>query len=535
MYNNREHKGYNDSKVVIYKQPCNNCGSSDAKMIYDDNHSYCYSCKKYLKEDDSIFNMDIDINKQEAIEPIEEYTKEYLPWRNILKGTMKTFKVQTLIDSDGVPMKIAFPYGEGFKVRSLEAKNFFFEGNHKTSTLFGRELWDSGEARSITITEGELDAMSAYQMLGSKYPVVSVRGASSARRDCEKEFEFLNSFDRIYFCFDNDKAGTEALKDAASLFDVNKVYHVKLDKYKDANEYLMNGASEAFVKVWWNAKRYLPKGIIGSYDDVFNILSGKREDAIGTYPHETLQNMSFGIRPGEVTLVTALEKVGKTEFMRSIEYHLLKTTDYNMGIIHLEEGEKRCVQGLVGYHLGEPVHLPTSTVSIDDQLKAYQELTKVDGRVFYYSHFGSDDPDVILNSIRYMAGVCGCKFIFLDHISMIVSGHDDNDDERRKLDYISTRLKMMAKEMGFALILVSHVNDHGQTRGSRNISKVADLIIHLSRNNESADENERNRMHLMIKGNRFGSFSGPAGVLLFDMKTFRLNEETELDRDVPKF
>jgi twinkle protein len=509
----------NDSKVVGKGGECE-CGSSDARFKYDDGHYYCFSCSTFtpppLKE-----TMEEEQPKDSSQ---SVYTHEYVALRGIGKATMRKYKTVCSIDDEGVPVHMRFPYGNLTIVKKLSDKSFHTEGDPKEVKLFGEELFNSGEAQSITICEGAEDAMSVYEMLGSKYPAVSVRSAVHARRDCERRFEFINSFSKIYLCFDNDAPGQKALKDVASLFDVNKVYHVKLDKYKDANDYHVNNAQDAFVRVWWNSKRYLPKGIIGSYEDVASLLSEKEQDTIGSYPFPTLQQMTFGIRPGEVNLFTAQEKVGKTEFMRAIEHHLLSTTDHNMGIIHLEEGEKRSVQGLIGYHLGAPVHLPSSDVSLEEQTRAYADLSKRDGRVYYYTHFGSDDPDVILNAIRYLAGVCNCKFIFLDHISMIVSGLHD-DDERKTLDYISTKLAMMTRELQFTLFMVSHVNDNDQTRGSRNISKVADLIVHLSRQKEHPDEEVRSIIELMVKGNRFGGFSGPGGLLKFNKETYRLHEQ----------
>lgn len=460
------------------------------------------------------------------------YTQEYVAIRGINKGTMKTYKVLTDIDEEGVPTRYKFNFGKLTLVKQLNNGAIHAEGDKTNVALFGQELFNSAEAKAITITEGAEDAMSVFQMMGSKYPCVSIRSAVTARRDAEKAYDYINSFEKIYLCFDNDKPGQKALKDVASLFDVNKVYHVKLDKYKDANDYLVNGATEAFQKIWWNAKRYLPKGIIGSFDEISDLLSQKQEDAIGHFPFPTLDGMSYGIRPGETYLVTAPSKIGKTEFIRAIEYHLLKTTDLNMGIIHLEEGEKRSVQGLVGYHLGSPIHLPSHSIPIDDQVAAYKDLTKRDGRVYFYSHFGSDDPDVILGAVRYLGGVCGCKFIFLDHISIIVSGLEA-EDERKKLDYISTRLATMARELGFALFLVSHVNDQGETRGSRAISQLADLWLYLSRNKEHPDETERGRTFITVRGNRFAGFSGPAGTLRFDAETHRLEEEVIKEDDTP--
>jgi len=233
--------------------------------------------------------------------------------------------------------------------------------------------------------------------------------------------------------------------------------------------------------------------------------------------------MTYGIRSKEVVLLLAQEKVGKTEIMRAIEYHLLKTTDDNIGIIHLEEEEKRSVQGLIGYELSVPCHLPDAGVSIEDQLEAYRQLTRRDGRVHYYSHFGSQDPDDVLQIIRYLVTVCHCQYIFLDHITMLVTGYE-GDDERKKLDYLSTRLAMMTRELDFTLFMVSHVNDDGKTRGSRNISKVADLIISLDRNIEADTYDERNKTRLTVRGNRYAGLSGPAGALMFDPKTFKLSE-----------
>ena len=155
-------------------------------------------------------------------------------------------------------------------------------------------------------------------------------------------------------------------------------------------------------------------------------------------------------------------------------------------------------------------------------------MTKKDDRVYFYSHFGSDDPDVILDVIRYLVAVCDCKFIFLDHITMLVTGFEE-DDERKKLDYISTRLAMLTRELNFTLFLISHVNDDGKTRGSRNIAKVADLIISLSRDIESEDLDTRNTTKVLVKGNRFAGMTGPIKPLYFDVKTYVLQEKDDLE------
>lgn len=542
-------------KPIEVHQPCPDCGSSDALAVYPD-HTFCFSCSKYSKLEnnservltsDNSLRLSTYHSTHEGTMGVRGDTlsvtketrkismyKSLVSYRNITTDTFKFFKVYFEgPDSTSAPTQISFVYPTGGrKIRQLDQKAFSTDGPMHDAGLFGSDLFSQASAKSITITEGELDAMSVYQMMGSKYPAVSVRSATTAKHDCEKAYKYLNSFERIYICFDNDEQGHKATAAVASLFDPNKVYIVEITgDLKDANDYLTKGRSEEFSKLWWNSKKYLPKGIINGYSDIKEILGRTSTAALATYPFPTLNEMTYGIREGEVNLFTALEKVGKTEIMRAIEYHLLTTTDENIAIIHLEEEEKRSVQGLLSYELDTPVHLPDSGVSLEDQLKAYEKVTKRDGRLHFYTHFGSDDPDTILSVIRYLVVVCKCKFVFLDHITMLVTGYE-GDDERRKLDYISTRLAMLTRELKFTLFLVSHVNDNGQTRGSRNISKIADLIVHLDRNPEAESFDQRNTTALMVKGNRYAARSGPAGFLMFNPVTYQVKQKTVEDNSL---
>jgi twinkle protein len=226
-----------------------------------------------------------------------------------------------------------------------------------------------------------------------------------------------------------------------------------------------------------------------------------------------------------------MEGVGKTEIFRGLEYHLLQTTESNIGVIHLEEGKRRFYEGVVGYELQTAAH-HDPYLTPEQKKEAYEKAVKRDNRLHFYTHFSSDDPDSILDSIRFMAGACECKFIFLDHITMLVSG-TPTDDERRLLDYLSTKLAGMVEELDFSFFLISHVNDDGKTRGSRNISKIADLHVQLVRDLESTDPMERNTTNLIVKKNRFAAVTGPGGRLYFDQDTYMIRELTDPPHNLP--
>jgi Autographiviridae DNA primase/helicase len=524
--------------------PCPNpeCGSSDGYTEYDDGHGWCYVCQKRFtleKTDVALPQLPQGIQggpgvkeKDQILPPRGTVSLQYPGLRSIASATERFFNVQTEVDADGTPYARLYPYAWGttkvrifkdYTTRQVEDK-FFYRGKGSTRGVFGRDRFDPGSAKIITIVEGEEDALAAWEMLGGKYPVVSVQSGSTAKEDCAQDREYINSFSRIYLCLDNDDVGKKASKEIARLFDFNKVYVVPLTTYKDANDYLKAEATEAFRNVWYGAKRYVPENIVSTWSEFRDILKSRSSQSIGSYPFGQLQSMAHGFREGEIVLIDAPEGIGKTEFLRAIEYHLLTTTKYNVGYIPLEESKKRHLQGLIGYHLREPLHLTPDKYGDDLLLSKLQELLGHEERLFIYSHFGSDEPDIILDAIRGMVSSVGCKFIFLDHITQVVTGLRGMDDERRVLDYMITRLNMMVQELQFCLILVSHVNDNNDTRGSRLISKAPHFRLSLSRNLESENEDERNTTKLLVRKNRHGSTTGPAGSVRFDPVTFTLSD-----------
>lgn len=535
------------SKLVKAGLPCPSCSSSDAFSIYDDGHGYCFSCQSYVNDTNSldiefgsVYNGTTFKAKENKLTSLDQTNKEltevYTSLRGINIDTRKKYGSSVFIDKTGKPVKTKYPYGaSASKVRDLVQKDFRSEGNMKDAGLFGQDIFSPGMAEAIIITEGEEDAMAAYQMVQGSYPCVSVKSSSQAVSDCKKAAEFINSFNKIYIAFDNDAPGQKAAKEVSSLFNVNKVYHVVFgDNAKDANDYLINNRQKEFFNLVQNAEKYRPKGIISSSSQIKEALAKDTASAkVASYPFSNLDELTYGIRIGEVNLFLAQEKVGKTEVMRAIEHHLIKTTDYNIGIIHLEEQERRSICGLVGYEVNKPAHLPDSGLSNEDIFSVYEKMVKKEDRVFIYTHFGSDDPDSILDTIRYLVAVSGCKFIFLDHITMLVTGTED-DDERRKLDYISTRLATMTRELGFTLFLVSHVNDNGQARGSRNIPKIADLIVFISRDIEAEDVETRNTTNMVVRGNRFAGTTGPVKPLWFNPKTYTLAEKNIVEGEIPE-
>lgn len=495
------------SKIVEQHVACPNCPSSDAYCVYDDGHGYCFSCNYYKPREGSIS---------------DDYTYEYLAHRGINKSVFESYDVKTKIDSEGKPKSLGFVYPNGaIKVRELP-KGFHSVGDISKAGLFGRNKFGPGSNRSITITEGELDALSLYQVLGS--PVVSVRSSSSARTDCTMDRSYLNSFERIYLAFDGDEPGRTAAAEVAKLFDYNKVYDVRFsDGRKDANDYLKAGDEHGLRQTWWNAKKFLPDNLISSLADFEKELLKPVKFGV-SYPFPTLNSMTYGMRTGEVVLITAQEGVGKTEVMHTLLHNTLKETDDAVGAIFIEESKQRLLQAVAGIELKRPVHLPDSGVEPADIVSAVKQVVRTDDRLYVYNHFGTDSPDTILDTIRFLVTARGCRWIYFDLISLAVAALG-GDREREALEYLSARLEVLTQELDFGLVMVSHVNDFGQTRGSRMIAKNCHIRIDLERDIKSASDRSRLTTDVVISKNRPTSKSGPAGKLLFNPVTHTLSED----------
>jgi len=460
---------------------------------------------------------------------LSDYSYQYLPLRGVSAESFRFYGAQTKVNADGKPVELGFVYpNQSVKIRTLEKKGFYTKGDIGKAGLFGRDRFTAGSNKTVVITEGELDAVSLWQVL--RVPVVSVHGAATARTDVSIDRSWCNSFERIVLAFDADEPGREAAREVAALFDYNKVYQMSFsgDTRKDANDYLRHGEQDELASIFANARRFLPDEIKSSFHDFEKILDEEPKQGV-SYPFPTLNFMTYGIRTGESILLTAQEGVGKTEVMHTILHQLLRETDDNIGAIFLEEPKQRLLQAIAGISLGKPVHLPDSGVSKSQTFDAVKSTVRLDDRLHVYSHFGSDDPDSILDTIRFLVAGRGCRYILLDHITMVVSGLGGRD-ERTALDYLSTRLEMMVKELDFSLVVVSHVNDEGLTRGSRNISKIADIRIDLTRDLQSSDPVVRRTIHVMVSKNRYCGRTGPGGYLVFDPLTYTLSEDPTYDR-----
>jgi twinkle protein len=510
---------------------CPHCGSSDGNALHDDGHTYCHVCHTYADGDGVAQTREIKpMNKD--LEFYDNANTSAISDRNLHQAVCVKYGVKQ------DPNKHYYPYYDNdgvltaVKTRLVSSKAFSIAGEFTSTMLFGQQCFPKG-GRYLTICEGELDAMSAFQMMGAKYPVVSIRnGASAALKDCKAQYEYIDSFENIVVCFDADEAGQKASQAIAELFG-GKVKMMKMRTgLKDASDYLKLKADKEFVDDWWRSENYVPDGIIQG-STLWEVVSKPIDKAEVDYPYSGINKLTYGIRKGELVMITAGSGLGKSQFLREIVWHILCKTDDNIGMMFLEEGVRKTARSLMSLAANKPIHLPDVDVT-EEELKDAFDRTLGTNRLYLFDHFGSSSLDNIVNRVRYMAKGLGCGYVFLDHISIIVSGGDVGD-ERKALDAIMTRLRMLVQETGISLICVSHLkrpeskgHEEGastslaQLRGSGSIAQLSDIVIGLERNGQAVDPVERNTTHVRVLKNRFSGYTGGASDLLYNPSTGRM-------------
>ena len=515
------------TSTFLRHEPCPECGSSDALSVYDDGHSYCFSCHFYEPGE-----CDSGLLRQPSL-PLRRMhlrgTAVPLRNRGLSEQTLSKYKIHR----DGEHLLFHYHTSDGvlcgIKSKTKD-KNFFYEGETDGS-FFGQHLFPNNGKR-IYIYEGELDAASGAEVLPT-WPHVSLpNGAAAAKKSIQKNLEFLQGYSEIVLFFDNDEPGRKAVEEAASVLPPGRVFIARMDKFKDASDALQAKEVDTLKRAMWNASPYRPDGIVDARN-LLELVTTPNPPHDYEYREAGLNNLLHGIRHGELVTVTAGSGQGKSSWCRDLAAHLLSDGN-RVGYVALEESNRRTLLGLMSAASGQSLHIGEHERSTLTQI--YQD-TVSNWNLFLFDGFGSFDPDIIYNRIEYLAAGLDTRIVFLDHLSILMSGLDG--DERRMIDTTMTRLRSLVERTGISLFLVSHLKrgnsdqgheegarvSLGQLRGSAAIAQLSDAVIALERDQQSGPEHSDTVVRVLK--NRYSGETGIACKLRYDLATCKFTETNE--------
>jgi len=391
--------------------------------------------------------------------------------------------------------------------------------------------------------------MSVSQAMELKWPVVSLaNGASSVTQQISDNYDWLMNFENIVLMFDQDEPGRKAVEEACALLPLGRVKIATLPA-KDANEVLLQFGPGALIKAFWDARPWRPDGIVSGEDFTLERLKTGAPKGFSFRRYPKLQEMTYGLRKGEITLLTAGSGIGKSTLARELAYDLHQVDGCSIGNVYLEENNTKTAQGYVALHAGVPLgklQFNPSIITDAQWQKGLDEVIKT--RMLFYDHFGSLGSQNLLSKLRYMASVAKVDFIILDHISIVTSGVESSSEgERKDIDMLMTALASLTQETGVGIITIAHLkrsqgknfNEGGvpslnDLRGSSSLEQLSDNVYSMERNQQDAGGRRNVSLLRVLKCRAVGD-TGEADALEYNRDTGRNELATDFVREAPEF
>ncbi len=543
------------SKIIRKNLRCLNtdCNSSDARQLYDTGTSFCFSCQGFFGKQDNeesfevektVTSPQISFKKHLSLEEIKELPIRGFKERNIKKDVTEFFDVRVTYGENGEIDSHYYPYDDNkaYKIRKLPKD---FTWLNKSTNLFGQTKFNGGGKRLI-ITEGEIDALSIAQASFDRYkkiyPVVAMSSASMTKSLLENR-DWIRSFNEVILCLDNDEAGKKATEEAIKIIGIDKARIAKLP-CKDPNEVLLKFDGNRLLQCVFEATAYVPAGIIGK-EELWAALQNYNKSTSVPYPPclGGVNTKLKGMRAGEIALFISGTGSGKSTVLREIMLHLLETTEEKIGVVSLEESPAETARKLAGMVLNKN---PAKEELTPEELKDGFDRVFASDRVILLDHQGSINDNSIIDQLEYMC-LTGCKYLFIDHITILVSEGIENLTGNEAQDKVMNDLLRLVKRHPVWIGLVSHLRkapssgksfEEGKLpsiddiRGSGSIKQISFDIISFARNLTAIKETERNAIRMRILKSRYTGLTGNVLGSQYIYDTGRLiSSTTEIQED----
>lgn len=523
--------------------------------------------------------------KEETVADVEKYPFKACPDRGISKETCERFGVRAgLSEKDGKTIEaFYFPsFNQKGKITGYKKQDITVDKSHDyhwttvgsvsiSNKMFGQQQVEEMNRKkaNLIITEGEWDTLSVYEacvdsVKGTKYEgieptVVSIpMGTKNAVESVLHNDPFVKNYDAITIFFDDDHAtpaetkkgimrGHEAREAVASALMGSGIALMTIsagEGYKDASDYLQAGKSSELAKLVQFGKRvFSAEKIVKASDISFEDLIARRPEGLYVKSFPKLMEKLHGFRVRELVLLTAPSGVGKST-VSSIIANAFIDRGERVGQIYLEETNKETLQRAVASKLKVNYlrfkNDPLAVAKEEDIRRAYDEICQ-DDKVIMLGHFGSLPITELMAKIKHMHLVEGCKYIILDHLSVVISG-SDVENERKELDMVMTELAAFCAANDVCIIAISHINRTAaeqfkapkgkedqpfwvrvtkeMMRGSAALEQLSFIIIGLEP--EIMPDRSRGRVRLTVLKNRPWGFLGACDEFVVDDDTWEV-------------
>lgn len=406
-------------------------------------------------------------------EPINDkkHVCEYLGRRCISRSTIDAADVRE--DDKG---NIVFNYYDSNDVLSLVK----YRPSHKVDKSKGElKAWCQKDADTmpllfnmnrvnvnspLLVCEGEIDCLAAIESGWSN--AVSVPFGANNYGWIEENFDWLEQFESIIICADNDEAGTKMQKECVfrlgswrtKFIDIPRI-HIKEDgskvAMKDLNEVLFYEGKQTVINLIANAKDS-PVDSVSDFSDITNI----DLDAIDgiTTGIDSLDKRLMKLFYGSFNIITGVNGSGKSSFLSG----LISNAIDNGQNAFLYSGELPNFQSKnwINYVLAGQRHVEQYQFNGATYWKVSKESQRIideyyRGRLFIYKDGYDHKTDSLLKAMEDTTRKYGVKLHVIDNLTSVNLECNENNKFQKQEEFV-TRLIDFAKKYNVTVCLVVH-------------------------------------------------------------------------------
>lgn len=410
--------------------------------------------------------------------------------RKLTEAVIKTYRVGE--DGRKIILQSFNPDGELCFVKHLgidpkpDGKKDTWVASDCEPVLFGWQAIDPN-ARTVVITEGEIDAMTSFDY---GFPALSVPfggGKGGKQRWIESEFERMSRFEVIYLALDNDAVGDEAAEEIAGRLGRHRCRRLKLP-LKDLNDCRKMGIADSEVRACFDTAASLDPAELqraGVYTDaVVNLFWPKEGAPLGyRLPFAKVVDQLI-FRPAEVTLWTGASGSGKSQIV-------------SHGCIAWgSQGARICVASLEMAPAQTLRRMVKQATNIDRPTEEYihTAMRWLDAFLWLFTVIGKSQVARILEIFEYARCRYGCDVFVIDSLMRLGIGSEDYEGQEKAVFEIVS----WAIAKGVHVHLVAHARKGGKegagvpeledVKGASEIASNAFNVIAVWRNRKHEDE-----------------------------------------------
>lgn len=439
-----------------------------------------------------------------------EKVEEYLHRRKISSKTMDYADIKQdengnvvfhYYDTNDVLTAVKYCRSHKFDKTKDKGEKYWAQkdANNDAGTLFLANKADP--TKPLVLTEGEIDALSVIE--SGWLNVCSIPAGAGKNKDTwiEKNFDFLEMFDKIIIFFDNDAAGILSRKDACARIGTWKTEVVNLptvftkeDKtvvhLKDANEVLFHLGKKAVLDYILNAEEVPVPNVTDLADiDDFDI-----ETAPGlTTSLDDLNKIVYKFIYGSLIILTGKRGSGKSVFLNQAFVCDVLESGEDVFIYSGELGTS-----VLKHWIETPLIGRENITMKNDFVRRFDETAKQEmrewyrGRIWAYDDL-NNDIEQILNRAINITRKFGVKVWVIDNLMSLDIGITGDGNQWIKQKELVVRLVSLALTYGVLIVLVSHPRKMGtgfdtsirltadDVAGSGDIGNISHYILSVHR------------------------------------------------------